>query len=213
MSRTEGVPPYSSHRLDPQGGAALPALARERNDDTECEDKPERQQSDCGFLPEKEREVSVGINGFLSQDEKTVDDSDYKDLQSKYKGIHEETVELLGKSKARDSSQTLEETSCAAKEILDKLGIFIRWFLEIIYILNTYFCFRHHFHAGLPPLIQSGRTGNEQTEELERVDGGKREKSKKNIAYMVMLDSYVLQLLCVQKVLKEGTSEHEPLSQ
>ncbi|MCL7051365.1 hypothetical protein MKW94_001335, partial [Papaver nudicaule] len=71
----------------------------------------------------------------------------------------------------------------------------------------------HHFHAGLPPPIQSGRTENEETEELERVDGGKREKGKKNTAYMVMLESYVLQLLCVQKVLKEGTSENEPLSQ
>ncbi|RZC55957.1 hypothetical protein C5167_014804 [Papaver somniferum] len=143
MSRSEGEPPYSYHTIDPQGGASFPALPRERNDDPECEDRPEHQQSDCGFLPETEKEVSVGINGLLSQDEETVDDSDYKDSQSK-----------------------------------------------------------HQFHAGLPLPIQSGRKGNEETQELERIEGGKRGK-RNDTAYMVMLESYVLQLLCVQKVLKK----------
>ncbi|KAI3925134.1 hypothetical protein MKW98_009784 [Papaver atlanticum] len=200
MSRSEGEPPYSSHTIDPQGGASFPALPRERNDDSECEDRPEHQQSDCGFLPETEKEVSVGINSLLSQDEKTVDDSDYKDSQSKYKGIRDETPELIENSKARYSSENSEEMSCATKEIPKKLEICMD---------DT----RHHFHAGLPLPIQSGTKGNEETEELERIEGGKREK-RKDTAYMVMLENYVLQLLCVQKVLKkEGTSEHEPLSQ
>ncbi|KAI3876221.1 hypothetical protein MKX03_019861 [Papaver bracteatum] len=203
MSRSEGEPSYSSHRIDPQGGAAFPALPKERNDDSECEDRPEHQQSGYGFLAGTEKEVSVGINGILSQDEKTVNDSDSKDSESKYKEIHDETPELIEKSKARDSSGNSEEISCATTEIPDKLKI----------------CMddkRHHFHAGLPLPIQSGtkvHVGNEETEELERIEGGKRGKSK-DTAYMVMLESYVLQLLCVQKVLKkEGTSEHEPLSQ
>ncbi|XP_026457149.1 uncharacterized protein LOC113357877 [Papaver somniferum] len=203
MSRSEGEPSYSSHRIDPQGGAAFPALPKERNDDSECEDRPEHQESGYGFLSGTEKEVSVGINGILSQDEKTVDDSDSKDSESKYKEIRDETPELMEKSKARDSSENSEEISCATTEILDKLKI----------------CMddkRHHFHAGLPLPIQSGTkvyVENEETEELERIEGGKRGKSK-DTAYMVMLESYVLQLLCVQKVLKkEGTSEHEPLSQ
>ncbi|KAI3938489.1 hypothetical protein MKW92_042633 [Papaver armeniacum] len=161
--------------------AAFPALPKERNDDSESEDRPEHQQSGYGFLSGTEKEVSVGINGILSQDEKTVDDSDSKDSESKYKEIRDETPELIEKSKARDSSENSEEISCATMEIPDKLKIF--------------------------------HVGNEETEELERIEGGKRGKSK-DTAYMVMLESYVLQLLCVQKVLKkEGTSEHEPLSQ
>ncbi|RZC62956.1 hypothetical protein C5167_024701 [Papaver somniferum] len=129
-----------------------------------------------------------------------LDDSDSKDSESKYKEIRDETPELIEKSKARDSSENSEERSCATKEIPDKHEICMD---------GT----RHHFHAGLPLPIQSGTKGNEETEELERIEGGKRGKSK-DTAYMVMLESYVLQLPCVQKVLKkEGTSEHEPLSQ
>ncbi|KAI3952829.1 hypothetical protein MKX01_006872 [Papaver californicum] len=195
MSRSEGEPPYSSYTIDPQGGAAFPALPRERDVDLECENRPEHQPSDCGVLPQTEKDVSVGTNCLLSQDEKTVDDSDYKDSQSKYKGIRDETPELIDKPQARDSSENSEEISCATKEIPGKLEICMD---------DT----RHHFHAGLPSPILSGRKGSVETEESETVHGGKREKCK-DTAYTVMLESYVLQLLCVQKVLKEGTSKHD----
>ncbi|KAI3876224.1 hypothetical protein MKX03_019864 [Papaver bracteatum] len=141
------------------------------------------------LIPETEKEISVGINGLSSQDEKTVDDSDYKDSQSKCKGIRDKALELIENSEARYSSENSEEMSCATKEIPDKLEICMD---------DT----RHQFHSGLPLPIQSGMKGNEETEELERIEGGKREK-RKDTAYMVMLESYVLQLLCVQKVLKK----------
>ncbi|OVA17296.1 hypothetical protein BVC80_1837g95 [Macleaya cordata] len=192
VSRTEDELPHSSHLIDSQGDAEFPVLSGQGNDGRECEDKSEFRRTDCVNFPKPEKEVSVGNNGFLSENDRSADDTNYKDTNSECKETKDETPELTEKPKTRESSELSEQTSLATKEIPDKLEICI----------NDK---KYHFDAGFPFPSQSGSKVNAGKGDTE----AEKSCGSKDPSYLVMLESYVLQLLCVQKVLTEEASEQE----
>ncbi|XP_058110662.1 uncharacterized protein LOC131253610 isoform X2 [Magnolia sinica] len=190
-SRTEGHPPHSSCVLDLQKGDEVPDVSRRYN--------VRKDEDELGFRPTGFREalkelpkgVSIENSDLSSGNGNTADVADFKDSCSELEEAKDENPEPIESPKARNSPEHGEEIPLATKERPGKLEGCIN-------------AKQYNNDADVPVLLQSGNEEKEPSRAVNTKIGSEGHASG-DPSYQVMLESYVLQLLCVQKLLKEAS--------
>ncbi|XP_077232846.1 uncharacterized protein LOC143872331 [Tasmannia lanceolata] len=201
-SKKEGQSPHSSSHGDFERNIEIRDLSRLHNLANADEDE-------LGFhftgsrevMKEPEKEVSIENSNLLSGNGKSADGTDYKDSCSEQEEAKkEETPDVSESLKMGNSPECAEETQSDTKAIPANLESCIS---------NK----RHDIDAGGLVQSQSGNKDAEGESEhdttgkenfgFERIKIGSKGCRDVDQSYQVMLESYVLHLLCVQKVLKE----------
>ncbi|KAL5710062.1 hypothetical protein ACHQM5_020671 [Ranunculus cassubicifolius] len=191
-SRMHAEPPHSYHASGCQEDVECPGLSGQEQIHEDGKERSEIQSNGYGGSPDAlERDISVGNNDLSG---KTVDDPCSR-ANSKGKGTENGTPENCDQPITMDCSEHVDEISSAMKEVPNEP--------------ESCLSDKHLFDG-----ILSSQNCNEGTVEIEEesdfqeIDTTFKENDSKETSYKVMLESYVLQLLCVQKVLKEETQQN-----
>ncbi|PIA37439.1 hypothetical protein AQUCO_03000191v1 [Aquilegia coerulea] len=173
--------PYSYCVTGSQEDVECPALGQTPVDsDEESEIHP----SGSGNPPkELEKEPSVGNNDPISKNG--------KDVVAPCSKANSEGIEA-----GNDTLEHADETSSAKNVVRGELGRCVND--------NTY---RFDGHMQLPSQICPEGVADKEDSRSEKINIGSKGHTSSNSSYQVMLESYVLQLLCVQKVLREATEQ------
>ncbi|KAF5191195.1 hypothetical protein FRX31_019219 [Thalictrum thalictroides] len=180
-SRMQDETPHSYCATGSQGDVECPVLVQTAVD---SDDESEIHPSRSGNSPkELEKEPSVGNNDFISENGKDVVAPCSK---SNSEGIGADN----------DTLEHADETSSAKNDVRGELGRYMND--------NTY---RIDGHMQFPSQICTEEVAEKEDSKSEKINIGSKGHNSKNPSYQVMLESYVLQLLCVQKVLREATEQ------
>ncbi|XXG40012.1 hypothetical protein AAC387_Pa01g0830 [Persea americana] len=187
----EAKPPYSSSVSDLQKDIGIPGLSGQHSVNGDG-DELRSQSADCmQDMKEPQNEVSVKNSVFPLGNQKAVVVADFKDSCSKSENMKDGKPERTESPKGGISSEAADEPSSARKENAVKLESCI----------NDKKC---NNESGNTVQYRSTDKGTVNSESV-RINIEKKALCTRNQSYGVMLESYVLQLLCVQKVLMEAS--------
>ncbi|KAK9279678.1 hypothetical protein L1049_013358 [Liquidambar formosana] len=193
-SEMEGIHLSSSHVSGFHGDTVFPDLSVQESVSRDGYNESKIQPNDCQTL-ELEKENCIGNNEISSENEKAVDASDSKDNGSECREAKDKTPKPLVSLKMAFSPEHAEETSSSSVKIPVKSGSIVD---EKEY----------HHDAQISLLCQNGSKEIEDAVPEERKIISEEQNNCVNPSRQVMmLESYVLQLLCVQKVLKEASAQ------
>ncbi|XP_059646664.1 uncharacterized protein LOC132293271 isoform X7 [Cornus florida] len=156
------------------------------------ENKSEIQPTECRKF-EQQKDICTGSNGLSSENRKQMDDVDFEENSSGCGEATDRTPEMTESIKATCCPVDAEETSSSVK-IPDKCEA------NIDKKIN-----RNVARTSLP--CQNGCREIENSGPKGKVDGKGQNNSVDPSYPVMMLESYVLQLLCVQKVLKDASAQ------
>ncbi|XP_019052767.1 PREDICTED: uncharacterized protein LOC104594476 isoform X2 [Nelumbo nucifera] len=186
----EDKPPCSSCVADSEGELVFSDLSRQEHLDKD-ENKPEFQKNDyLKFMKKQQTEISAADGDLPSRSGRTKDATDSKDNCSECKGSKAEAPELNERPKTKSHIEHVEDISSTVMEMSGKLE-------------NGVNDDKYGFDAQI-----------HHPSQRKEDSGSKRRNINSNglnnnidPSYEVMIQTYVLQLLCVQKVLKEASQD------
>eukprot|EP00268_Persea_americana_P068022 TRINITY_DN9426_c0_g1_i8.p1 TRINITY_DN9426_c0_g1~~TRINITY_DN9426_c0_g1_i8.p1 ORF type:complete len:442 (-),score=108.74 TRINITY_DN9426_c0_g1_i8:298-1623(-) len=189
----EAKPPYSSSVSDLQKDIGIPGLSGQHSVNGDG-DELRSQSADCmQDMKEPQNEVSVKNSVFPLGNQKAVVVADFKDSCSKSENMKDGTPERTESPKGGISSEAADEPSSARKENAVKLESCI----------NDKKC--NNESGNTVQYRSTDKDAGTENSGSVRINIQKKALCTRNQSYGVMLESYVLQLLCVQKVLMEAS--------
>ncbi|WJZ89250.1 hypothetical protein VitviT2T_008478 [Vitis vinifera] len=193
--KMESKPPDSFHIAGSLGDIEFPDISVQESVSKYEEHASSIQPTDCQKFG-LEKEISNGNNGLSSEARKPMDASDSKDNCSGCQETEDETPEIV----AKNSPKNAEEASSEVK-ITERLegseegkGCHDDTQLPLAFLNRNRVNQETEVQGSEERLVMR----REQNKCLETVDPS---------CQVMMLESYVLQLLCVQKVLKEASAQ------